>query len=224
MSTPLSTFADKFLPPASEIDLIIFDLGGVLLDIDYALTQEAFANLGIPDIGSLYSKAAQSDIFDRLETGAISPEEFREAIRDLVGKDLPDDSIDDAWNALIQRMPLHRLERVVELRTSHRTCLLSNTNNIHIPSFEGLIETQGMMEVYIQAFEQIFYSSKIGMRKPDPGAFNHVLDTMNVMPEKALFIDDSIQHIQAASKLGIQSYHLEVGSEDISDIIARFLD
>jgi putative hydrolase of the HAD superfamily len=224
MSTPLSTIADKFLPLASEIELIIFDLGGVLLDIDYTLTQAAFANLGIHDITSLYSKAAQSDIFDRLETGAISAEEFRAAIRKLVGKELSDDSIDEAWNALIQRMPPHRLERVVELRKSHRTCILSNTNNIHIPCFERLMLDQGLMEVYMQAFEQLFYSSRIGLRKPDPDAFHYVLGAMKVSPEKALFIDDSIQHIVAARKLGIQSYHLEVGSEDISAIIARFLD
>jgi HAD superfamily hydrolase (TIGR01509 family) len=212
----------KYLPSSNEIELIIFDLGGVLLEIDYSLTQEAFAQLGISDVRTLYSKAAQSDIFDNLETGSISPDEFRTAIGTVIGRDIQDEEIDSAWNALIQRLPIRRLESVAQLRKSHRTCMLSNTNEIHIPCFEGLIREQGMMVEYQAAFEQIFYSSRIGIRKPDEEAFIHVLTEMDVKPERTLFFDDSMQHIESAAKLGIHSYHLEVGKEDISDILIRF--
>lgn len=222
MRTPDDQLPYKFLPSPQEIELVIFDLGGVLLEIDYSLTQDAFAKLGISDIGKLYSKAAQSDIFNTIETGAISPAEFRAAICQVIGKDIQDEEIDAAWNALIQHLPIGRLEGVTQLRKSHRTCMLSNTNEIHIPRFEGLIREQGMMNAYETAFEQIFYSSRIGYRKPDEKAFTHVLTQVGVRAEKALFFDDSLQHIESARKLGIHSYHLEVGKEDISDILIRF--
>lgn len=222
MNANSKPIAYKFIPAAEDIDLIIFDLGGVLLEIDYSITQQAFAELGIPDVKALYSKAAQNDIFDRLETGASSPAEFRSAVRAYIDVPVTDEQIDHAWNALIQTMPADRLQRVIELKAYHRTCILSNTNEIHIPCFEALIQDLGLMSDYLAAFERIFYSSRIGIRKPDKKAFEYILKEMKVSPERSLFIDDSIQHVVAASELGIHSYHLEVQKEDVSSVLDRF--
>ncbi len=224
MSTHSKEIRFKFLPSPDDIDLIVFDLGGVLLNIDYALTQQAFAELGIADVKALYSKAAQNGLFDQVEIGAISPAEFRQALRAYLPTDVSDQEIDAAWNALIQSMPASRLESVNQLRADHKTCILSNTNEIHIPCFEALIERDGLMFEYRNAFDQIFYSSRIGMRKPDKKAFEHVLGRMDTAPRRALFFDDSIQHIESAKDLGINSYYLEVDKEDISDVIHRFLN
>lgn len=224
MSHADTRLVNQPLPKASDIELVIFDLGGVILDIDYRLTQSAFANLGVQNVEQLYSKAAQGGLFDKMERGQISPDEFRNGIRAWLSHEVSDEQIDEAWNALIMQIPPARLEAIAKLRQSIRTCLLSNTNAIHISCFTQVIAAQGLSDVYQSAFEQIYYSSEIGQRKPDAAAFEHVLQGMRVAPEKALFIDDSEQHILSARSLGMHAYHLQVGAEDVCEILSRLSD
>jgi putative hydrolase of the HAD superfamily len=196
-----------------DFELLIFDLGGVILNIDYRLTQEAFNNLGVKDIDKLYSQASQIDLFDDLEKGLIQPSAFRMEIRDLIGIDVSDEQIDQAWNALLMDLPVNRLDVIARLKKFKKTCLLSNTNEIHIDFFEQDMMANGLQEKFKNCFDQIFYSSRIGMRKPDPLIFRFVMDEFDTLPEKCLFIDDSEQHIRAASELGIHVIHLQKGQE-----------
>ena len=115
-----------------NIKNIIFDLGGVILNIDYNLTIEAIKNLGIPDFDHLFSQASQCNLFDRYETGNISSEEFRREINFLCGTTFGDIVIDTAWNTMLLDLPKQRLELLAKLNKTYRTFLLSNANNIHI--------------------------------------------------------------------------------------------
>ena len=198
-----------------DIDLIIFDLGGVLLNIDYSLTQKAFAALGIADISSLYAQAAQDLLFDKIETGAISPSEFRDGLRAYIEREVTDEQLDHAWNALILDLPTERLELLYALKQTHKVVLLSNTNEIHVKRFESNIESNQGLDYYRGAFHHIFYSSRIDCRKPEAAAFQHVLEAMSVSPEQSLFIDDSIQHVIQAKSMGLHAHHLELPAQDI---------
>jgi FMN phosphatase YigB (HAD superfamily) len=195
---------------------IVFDLGGVILDIDYNLTVKAFEDLGIPNFKEQYSKMSQSNLFDNIETGKISPAEFRNLIREVANKDFSSKEINDAWNALILYLPQHRIELLKKLRTRYRIFLLSNTNKIHYDDYTAVIQRENGIEGLEPLFEKTYLSHEMGLRKPDPEIFQVVLNENNLVPKETLFIDDSPQHIASAKTLGIVAYHLE--NEDIGDL------
>src|SRR5688572_16872480 len=154
---------------------LIFDLGGVLINIDYRKPIEAFQQLGVNVTAEWYAKKTQNKLFDDFETGAISPAEFREEIRKFSGKQLTDDQIDRAWNSILLDFPAQRMELLYELKKTHRLFLLSNTNAIHIPEFyQILIRTFGK-NPFPEIFEHCYYSHEMGLRKPHAEIFIRVL-------------------------------------------------
>lgn len=194
---------------------IIFDLGGVLLNIDYDAPVRKFKELGIPDFQKMYSQAQQSNLFDDFETGKISNEKFRDAIRDFAGIALSDAQIDQAWNSILLDMPVERIEFLRSLKKDFRLFMLSNTNAIHIRSFEAdLIKVFGH-NVFEEIFEKVHYSSELGMRKPHQETFEKVLGLHGLSPAETLFIDDSQQHVNGAKAVGINARWLDVKNEDI---------
>ena len=195
---------------------IIFDLGGVILDIDYNLTVKAFEGIGIPNFKEQYSKMSQSNLFDNIETGKISPVEFRDLIREVAQKTISDAEIDTAWNALILHLPQYRIEILKNLQVNYRLFLLSNTNKIHYDDYSEVIKRENGIEGLEPLFEKTYLSHEMGLRKPDPEIFQVVLSENNLVPKETLFIDDSPQHIASAKTLGIVAYHLE--NEDIGDL------
>lgn len=189
---------------------IIFDLGGVLLNIDYQLTEKAFQQLGIKDFSAIYSQLRQSSLFDELEVGKISANEFFSRLKDTAGISPADEDLKLAWNAMLLDMPLRRLQLLQQLRLYYDLVLLSNTNEIHEEAFNKIIE--GVHGHSIAAFfDRIYYSHRIGMRKPDTEVFEMILNENGFKPEHTLFIDDSPQHVEGAKKLGIQTIWLERG-------------
>lgn len=200
-----------------HIKNIIFDLGGVLLNIDYNKTAQEFKKLGINNFEEIYSKAKQNHLFDKLEIGAITPEEFRNSLKQLISIDITDNQIDEAWNAMLLDFPYSRLELLKKVSKEFRIFLLSNTNEIHYEIYNKQLNEVYGIEKLENLFNKDFYSFKLGMRKPDDEIFEYVLNNQNLNPEETLFIDDSIQHIETAKKLGINTFHLTEGI-DITDI------
>lgn len=202
------------------IEAIIFDLGGVILDIDYQRTVDAFKALGYTDFDQQYSKMKQSGLFDALETGRIEPQEFRDTVREAVPH-VSDEEVDRAWNAIILDFPEGRLEFVSALKERMPIYLLSNTNAIHVQCFYQLLDRYGAstLEPY---FHQLYLSHEVGLRKPDPGIFEHVLEDQGLLPETTLFIDDSPQHVESAGSLGIQTIHLR-SIHELEPALAPFL-
>lgn len=189
---------------------IIFDLGGVLLNIDYSLTEKAFIELGIKDFPALYSQAQQTALFDRFETGQIPQAEFISSLQQIAGMVLTDVQITTAWNAMLLDLPLRRLQILQQLRTYHDLILLSNTNEIHETAFNKIVSDTNTVGLGT-FFDKVYLSHRIGMRKPDVAVFQRILDENGFKAEHTLFIDDSIQHIEGARSLGIQVIHLEPG-------------
>lgn len=189
---------------------IIFDLGGVLLNIDYQLTEQAFVALGITNFSDIYSQLKQTSLFDGLETGKISAGEFYAQLRTISQLDVSDEELERAWNAMLLDMPLRRLQILQQLRIYHDLLLLSNTNEIHEAAFNKIIV--GTHGYGLGAFfDRVYYSHRVGMRKPDAEIFEMILNENGFSPEHTLFIDDSPQHVEGAKKLGIQTIWLERG-------------
>ncbi len=203
------------------INSIIFDLGGVILNIDYQLPVKAFKKLGIDDFSSQFSQQAQTRLLDDYETGKISSEDFLEVIRGMVKPGTGDLEIIDAWNSILLDLPERRLFTLEKAAENHRTFLLSNTNDLHIEEFNSYLLDEHNIPSLEPFFESLYLSYELGLRKPDPRIFEYVLQDSDLDPETTLFIDDSIQHIESASQLGIITHHLQ--NEDISDFLEELL-
>jgi HAD superfamily hydrolase (TIGR01509 family) len=201
-----------------KIKSIIFDLGAVLLNISYQKTIEEFDKLGIKNSSTFYSKKLQTNIFNLLETGEISESDFIKEIQKHCTEST-NTQILYAWNAMLLDLPLHRVELLKQLKKDFNLYLLSNTNSIHITEFENKIGSKQYKEFY-QLFDKVYYSHKIGHRKPNAEAFKLIIEENNLIAEEILFIDDSPQHIEGAKKLGIKTYHLL----DDEDVITLFPD
>lgn len=190
---------------------IIFDLGGVLLNIDYKLTEQAFIDAGITDFAERYSQLKQTELFDKFEIGAASKEEFIEALMKMSSQPLSREQIIKAWNAMLLDFPLRRLQLLQQLRIYHDLFLLSNTNEIHEEAFNAILMSSHRIPNIGVFFDKVYLSHRVGMRKPDKEIFERILDENQLRPECTLFIDDSPQHIAAAKQLGIQTIWLEPG-------------
>lgn len=191
---------------------IIFDLGGVLLNIDYNLTSRAFVDLGFDDFDVFYSQKQQTELFDLFETGKIGSEEFLEKLL-LKIPNVSSGAVSDAWNAMLLDLPQSRLELLRSLRKDFRIFLLSNTNQIHEEAFTKIINERYENNVLEDIFEKVHLSHKIGLRKPTQECFNFVLESSDLDPNKTIFIDDSMQHVFGANQIGISGYLLEKGKE-----------
>lgn len=190
---------------------ILFDLGGVLLNIDYKLTEKAFIDLGITDFPERYSQLSQTPVFDDFETGKIDKDSFIAQMQGMAGVPLSAQQITDAWNAMLLDYPLRRLQILQQLRLYYDLLLLSNTNEIHEAAFNDILyKAHGMPTVGV-FFDKVYLSHRIGMRKPNPEVFRHILDENGLNAADTLFIDDSPQHIEGAKSVGIRTIYMEKG-------------
>lgn len=196
-----------------NVDAVIFDLGGVLLNLDYNRTAEAFKALGMTDFDLVYSQLKQTDLFDRFETGAISGFHFVNRLLDQLPMGTNANQVVHAWNAMILNFPKERMNWLREFSKENRIFLLSNTNSLHLEKVKrALKETTGSddLESY---FEKAYYSHELKMRKPNPEIFLKVCENHGLNPDRTLFIDDTLQHIAGAKAVGLQTIHLEPGME-----------
>lgn len=191
----------------NNIDAIIFDLGGVILNLDPQQTFESFASItGFSQQELLvYGK---NDIFKQYEKGEITSAAFRIGLGELFEIDIANETIDDAWNAMLLDLPVDRLDMIGRLRSNFKTFVLSNTNEIHIAAFDEIVTKATNGNCIADYFNEVYYSHKVGMRKPDVEIFEMVLGRNSLNKSKTLFIDDTLEHIESAKSLGLQTWHL----------------
>lgn len=192
-----------------ELDAIIFDLGGVILDIDYQKTANAFKQLGLNSFDEMYSQAAQSGLFDRFEIGEISSSFFLNQLLNYLPRTTTANQLVSAWNAMLLDFPPENLVFLKEINARKKTFLLSNTNEIHIQAFNRKLRQLTGENSLKPYFNQIYFSNEIGKRKPHPEIFQFVCAENELNPSRTLFIDDSIQHIEGAKKIGLQTFHFQ---------------
>lgn len=189
---------------------VIFDLGGVLLDIDFKLTQSAFEQLGVSNFHHFFNQFHSNDLFKQLETG-MDDALFYEGFRSATGLQVSDVQIQDAWNALLLDFRTESVALLPQLRKKYQLYLLSNTNEIHLKEFKRRYQLLSPQSAFDDLFDAAYYSHRIGHRKPDASAFQFVLEKHGLVPQETLFIDDSINNIEAAQALGLQTVHLLPG-------------
>ena len=195
------------MPELPTIRNILFDLGGVILDINVTATQQKFYELGLPPLFMQYPENMLTDLFFKYETGKLSTEAYRDEVRRLSGLDLSDESIDEAWNAMLVGIPAERTRLLGKLKKRYRLYMLSNTCPLHVPVFEQMYYDAAGVTMH-QVFDRIYYSFEIGQHKPDRAAWEHVIRDANIQPGETLFIDDNIHNIKASQELGFQAIHM----------------
>ncbi|MCC9137812.1 HAD family hydrolase [Pontibacter silvestris] len=188
---------------------IIFDLGGVIINIDYGKSITELQKLCKENCSIAFNQKEQSQLFDLYETGASTSEVFRDQLRETYSIDATDEQIDAAWNAMLLDIPKERIDLLLELGKKYRIFLLSNTNAIHLKRFNEIVAHSFTMPSLDALFEQSYYSHLVGKRKPDAAIFELILEQHNLQREETLFVDDSIQHIISADKVGLQTMHLQ---------------
>ncbi len=186
---------------------IIFDLGGVLLDIDYQKTIDAFKNLGIKNFEEMFSQFKADELFEKLETGHITDAAFYAAIKQRTETPLSNEEIDSAWNALFLNFRTKSLEVLEKLSADYKLYLLSNTNNIHLNFFKKLFTKETGKPLLDEYFIKAWYSNEVGLRKPSAKIFEYVLEEENLKAAETLFIDDTLINIETAQKLGFKTHH-----------------
>lgn len=187
------------------ITTLIFDFGGVLVNLDKQICLHEFEKIGVFSIEKMVSKFAQSGFFLALEKGFVSAKEFRAEIRKLSEKELTDEQIDFAWNSFLIEIPEYKLDLLFELRKKYRVLMLSNTNVIH---FEQVARREfrkkGLSVDHY--FDKCYLSYELGMAKPQEDIFTHIIENETASAQEMLFLDDSIQNIETAKRLGFATY------------------
>ncbi len=188
---------------------IIFDLGNVIVDIDFNLTVEAFQALGGGKIDLNLENYMDHPIFGAIEKGQITAAEFRNEIRFMLGNEsVSDEEVDKAWAAVIINSDNERIDLIKELGKKYRLFILSNTDEIHIAHAKNIIRKNFGVEME-SLFEKCYYSHELAMEKPGLEIYNSVIADAGLVPEETLFIDDKNDNIEAANHLGIKGYHLD---------------
>ena len=200
---------------------IVFDLGGVLLNIDPKRTIEAFGQLGMKQLIGDKGLSYDHEIFYLMEQGKITPDEFRNGIRELLTPDITNDQIDSAWTAMLLDFPKIRVELLQKLRGEFGIYLFSNTNAIHVAKYQAIFRNQHGFEV-TSLFEKVFHSNEIGYRKPSPESYHEIIRLSGIGAKETLFIDDSHANVEGAMACELKGYWLEPG-EKIEEIFQDYL-
>jgi HAD superfamily hydrolase (TIGR01509 family) len=192
----------------ATIKNIIFDLGGVLLNIGYNNTSIAFKNLGIENFDEMFSQFKSDALFEKLETGNISEDDFYKAIKQVSPVPLTDKEINTAWDAMLLDFRIDSLNFLETLSSKYNLYLLSNTNAIHHRAFAITYQIETGKISLDDYFIKAYYSHIVGLRKPNADIYEFVLADGNMNAAETLFIDDSINNIETANKLGLKTHHL----------------
>ena len=199
-------------------DAVILDLGGVIINLDYNKTIHAFEALGMGDFKTVYSQAAQTNLFDDFETGKVSAQHFVNSLLPHLKQGTTPNKVVHAWNAMILDVPVKKLALLETLKDRYPVFLLSNTNELHVPAVrrEFAKVTDLPMEHF---FTQLYFSNEIKMRKPNAEIFEFVCKENALNPARSLFVDDSIQHIEGAKSIGLIAEHLK-NPEDLYQLFS----
>lgn len=190
---------------------IIFDLGGVLLDLDKDRSINSFVKLGWNADDVRYVEQNGLAVFGSLETGAEQPAQFRDKIRTTLPGHPTDQEIDDAWNAMLLGFAPGIIEYLDLLRPAYNLYLLSNTNTLHQRRFRGIFYT-AYGYLFDDLFVKTYYSHEIGYRKPDPRTYLKVIREESLNRKETLFVDDTSENTEAAEILGLQVLLIKPGT------------
>ena len=193
---------------SAKIKNIIFDLGGVILDIDETIVYKELEKMGIST-----SELAQSkefiDIMSKFDTGIYTAPTFRKKTKTLLGQEkMTDQRFDAIWNAMLLDIPRERIEAIEKVKKHYKIFLMSNSNVIHYDLYVRDLQLRFGYHEFDELFNKSYFSFAEHLEKPDPRFFELILDHEGLLPEETLFIDDTAANIEVAKSLGIKTYHI----------------
>ena len=201
-----------------NIEAIIFDLGGVIINIDFNLTLQALEKYTHKKFGE-GEYLTKHPIFYEFETGKLSEDEFFEELKDTYELVATKKELVEAWNTLLLDIPPKRVELISSLSKYYHTFILSNTNPTHLFEVENILGRQTEAHSLREIVHKPYYSFEMGKAKPEAAIYRQVLEENNLKPQNTLFIDDSQANIEGAKTLGIQTLHIKPNQNSILEFL-----
>lgn len=190
---------------------IIFDLGGVIINLDNQRTEDAFTAMGVKGFREYFGHGHAASFFKEYEVGRIDDSKFIDSIRKLTGLSVPDEEIVRSWNALLLDFPPERIQLLKELGKNYRIFLFSNTNALHLAALQETYAAAFGPGSLDELFERTYYSHLLGMRKPDKASFEHILRENQIKGSETLFVDDALINVEGAEGAGLKGLYLRPG-------------
>lgn len=204
-----------------KVEAIVFDLGGVLINLDFTKTAKAFEALGVKNFDDYFTQFHAHPLFKQLEVGDVVGNDFYDELRRTAKIDAGNEEIDKAWNAMLLDFPKNRIEKLVQLKKDYRLFLFSNTNAIHHAAFHTIFRNEFGYHVD-ELFEKAWYSHLIEQRKPDQEAFEYIIRDADLNAGATLFLDDTFPNIDAAKRAGLQAA-LVTKENDVVSLLDQLL-
>jgi HAD superfamily hydrolase (TIGR01549 family) len=202
-------------PPLSPgaADALLFDLGRVVLDVDFNRTLHCWASHARCEPQDLVARFARDQLYQRHEKGEISDALFFAGLRISLGIDLSDEQFLEGWNAIFAgEMP--GIKPLLARAAGHLPLYaFSNTNRPHVEYFSGKYAD------VLGHFREIYLSSSIGLRKPDAQAYDHVVKAVGVSARRIVFFDDLAENVEGARKVGLTAVHV-TSPDDVANALA----
>jgi glucose-1-phosphatase len=191
-----------------NIDFLVFDLGNVVIDIDYDFSINELKKKLPEHKHQLTADFFPSQFHKDFEKGFITAEHFRKEIKSLFNEEIEDLEIDFIWNSLLRDLPLERIQLIQDLKQHYGTAVLSNTNSIHIEKFDKILLETAALHSLADLFDHVFLSHEMGLSKPDEKIYQKVVEVLGTTPERILFFDDLEANLAGAKRVGLQTYHI----------------
>jgi glucose-1-phosphatase len=205
-----------------DIKNIVFDFGGILLDINYKLTYEAMSRLLGIDMQDGVPMEVQR-FMDEYEMGKITTETFLWKWQTLIENPPEGRSLIDAWNAMLIGWNPRKFDMLLELRKKYKVYLLSNTNELHLEWVRRDLKKNYSIDVFDEVyFDKTYYSHIVGLRKPSEEIYRHVQEDQGLIPEETIFIDDLAPNLVSPKALGWRVYHHNP-SDDLIEVLEKKL-
>lgn len=207
----------------TKIKNIVFDLGGVLIDLSHDQAVRRFEEIGVVDAAQLLDPYEQKGIFLEVENGTITADEYCQKLREHTGKDLSYEEIKHAWLGFIVDVPQYKLDHLLELREHYNVYLLSNTNPIIQEGWARTDQFSAAGRPIGDYFDKMYTSYEVGVTKPDRKIFDYMIADSGLIPSETLFVDDAKSNVEVGRNLGFQAYQPANG-EDWREAVDKILN
>ncbi|MEP0713573.1 HAD family phosphatase [Algoriphagus sp.] len=201
---------------APDADFLIFDLGNVIIDLDYPKALQRIKEEVSTDFHSRVDSFYITDFHKDYERGIINSSQFREEVRSYFQQSWADQKVDELWNCLLKSIPVQRLELISKLRKNFQIGVLSNTNLIHIEAVNRILQNEHGIENFGPLVDWLFLSHEMGLAKPSPEIYEKMLGDLGTTGDRVIFFDDLQANVEGARAVGIKAVHV-TGPEVIFD-------
>ncbi|HTF81244.1 MAG TPA: HAD family phosphatase [Cytophagales bacterium] len=202
----------------NKFETIILDLGGVIIDISPNNVLDALERLNktTKTRQQILDEIKSLTLIEQHEVGELTDRQFIFQLGKVISND-DEGAILDAWHSMLGEIPEERIAKIKELKRTHKVCLLSNTNDLHLSRIQEYLHHQYNISL-TELFDHVFFSQKIGFRKPSREIYAHVLSASGVKAETAVFVDDVLENAKSAEQVGIVGYHLDLSQNKLHQI------